>query len=329
MKCVNCGANLEQGDMFCANCGTPVKKETNINKEVQNKNMYMYERNESQQVNYNKEKPIRENYKNQANYTKNNNVNSNSSDIIKICMLTVITIVLIGGIAFGIYKMFGVFVNTNGKEPDSNENIGIGQTIENTSNGNFATNQIIDLGGATDSTSNNSNTVNNQYSSYKVNFDGFNLYIPNDLIYQIDYVNDMLNIGDVNQTWINEFGISKGSYQAIKQNKELLVTTLTQTLGENSVIGTPNIENIGGIEYITLECVYNGINVLIAYAGLNSMYTASSVIYNEDNNYNREYLNIMSSIISTAQYVGESQYLEVDETINLNKIKDAIEKVVE
>ena len=186
MKCIKCGMDLKEGDIFCANCGTPVPKNNN---EVQSENM---------QMNYNYQP-------NNQNYGQAYKKNSNSSDIIKICSATIIIVAIIAAVAFVIVSIFS--------KKDEKNNYGE-QPINNTEN--FAN---YNNSGNTSEESGNSGNINEKDSSYKVNFKGFKLYIPDNLIYQVDSTNNLIAVGDSLQTWIANLDIQQAPFEKVKQKR--------------------------------------------------------------------------------------------------------------
>lgn len=320
MKCVNCGADLGQDDKFCGNCGAQVKKEENNNEGV-NQNMFMYDRTEGQNINYNQQSQMDSfnNRQQPQQYGQPNQQGKNMNDIIKICVLTIIALALLGGIVFGMYKMFTAFFNDEKKVAQNNNYSNVNDNIYN-NNKNEA-----------DSGENNNGTLlSNNNSTYKVNYSGFNWFIPDDLMYQIDYSGDTLIIGDTYETWVAQLKVLPNvSIEKLEQNKNQLVAMISQTSTiDNVIIGTPSVENIGDKKFIILECEYSGVKMIIGYAGLNSMNTLAFQILNDNNDYNREYLTRLSEILESAEYTGESKYMEIDEGINIKEIIEATQKAI-
>ena len=144
----------------------------------------------------------------------------------------------------------------------------------------------------------------------------------------MDYNNDAINIGDAESTWIIQLGIMKSPFQQLKQNKSYLSTCLMQEFS-GATVSNATVETIGGVEYVLLECNISGTNMIIEYAGLNSMYTAYFEIMNENNDFDRNTIKNLSSIISSAEYTGDSTYMKLNEQINMTGIYKAFNKALE
>lgn len=299
MKCIKCNNELGANDKFCSICGTPVQK---MNDEVENKNTYIYDRPREQQYGY--ERPVNKVGQQSINYgqayTKRNNENSN---IIKICVS-----IIVGLIAVAIIFIVGIniYQSTN---KDENNGTNINQTSEQLTNnqGNNGTNT----------------TTVSKTNSYKVNYKGFKLYIPDTLIYQM--ASDGIQIGDAQATWVADFGIQQqASFQRLKQYKNSLSSTLIQANPGISISDVKD-ETIGGVEYLLLECNDAGNNTIIGFAGLNSMNVAFFEIMNENNDFDKENIKNISTIISNAEYTGESTYIKSNENTKITGIDKAIE----
>lgn len=297
MKCNNCGTNLGESDAFCPSCGTPVQRTNNVN----NEGNYTYERGVNQQMNYNQQQG-----QYQQNYGQPYQKSKNAGDIVKICVGTLIGLAILVAIIFVIYSVTSALNKNN----DTN----------------------IDNPGTSTSIDNNSGVTpvsNNKSSSYKVNFNGFKLYIPDNLMYEMDYTNDAIVIGDADQTWVAQLLIKQGSFQQIKKNKNQLNSLLTEEFGGyNAKVSNAVIETVGGVEYVLLESEVSGTSMIVGYAGLNSMYTACFTLMNEDNDFNRDMLKDLSKIISNAEYSGDSSYMKSNEGIKATDLNKAFDKIL-
>lgn len=321
MKCNNCGADLGANDVFCSNCGTPVQKESTKSND-QNENMYTYERNVNQQQ---QQKPINQNYGQANNYGQPYQKTKNAGDIVKICIGTLVGIIILAAIVFIIYSVMSALDKKNNDADISNNPTSTSSSTIN-NNSSAVTTPISNNQSSAVTTS----VSNNKSSSYKVNYAGFKLYIPDNLIYEMDYTNDAVLIGDAERTWITQFLIKQGSFEQLKKNKNQLRTYLLQEFSAyNANVKDATIETIGGVEFILLECEAAGEKMLIGYAGLNSMYSACFTMTNEDNNFNRDLLKDLATIIDTAEYTGDSQYLKTNENIKLTDVNKAFEKTME
>lgn len=307
MKCVKCGNELGENDMFCPICGTPAKK---VNGEVKNQNTYTYDRPVNQQVNYGGQS---NNYGQANNYGQQYGKSKNTNDIVKICVITIIVFIILASL----------FVIGRAIMKAADETISKG----NLSNDYSTTTPDTSTSG-TGSVTSTSSVSTSKSNSYKVSYAGFKLYIPDTLIYEMDYINDAINIGDAESTWIAQLGIKQGSFQQLKQNKSYLSSYLMQEFS-GATVSNATVETIGGVEYVLLECNISGTNMIIGYAGLNSMYSAFFEIMNENNDFDRNTIKNLSSIISNAEYTGDSTYMKSNENIKMTGIDKAFDKALE
>lgn len=150
-------------------------------------------------------------------------------------------------------------------------------------------------------------------STYKINFAGFTLRIPDNMTYKIS--TKTLMVGDEAGTWMVELTIADGSYTKLKTNKSQLHSYFQQ----NGITSKPaEVKTLGSSEFITIEMEKGGLNFVGAYAKLNSMKTAWMIVYNQDNTFDYDIVKQISSIISTAEYNESSHSIEEDPIIDFN-----------
>ena len=298
MKCLKCGNELGANDMFCPACGTPAQKS---NEEVKNQNTYNYDRPVNQQVNYG----------GQANqYGQQYGRSRNTSDIIKICVTTILLIIILGCL----FMIGKAIFKGNNKVNNTNTSNDSSLTTSDVSSGSGTLQQV-------------SSVSTSKSNSYKVSFNGFKLYIPDKLTYEVDYINDAINIGDTDSTWVAQLGIGDFSYKEMKQKRNYISTMVAQQYS-GVTVSNVTVEKIDGVEYLLVEVNMYGINTLIGYAELNSMNTAVVAIVNENNDFDRSVLKNISPIISNAEYTGTSSYMKSNENIKLDVLKKAAEDVI-
>ena len=364
MNCINCGANLTEGDKFCPNCGTPVQRNNinNIEKNVEqgfqkesinpngfqnnmninnennsqdnstnmnynnNNDMYTYQRqNQNQNIYQNNYQNPNNNYQNPNRYQVNNSRFGNGLNLAKIIVAIIVVVIAILVIVL-LMSLFKRIYN-------GAKQVIVESEISNTIN-NLNTNIISGESNNTTNTSTISNTISsggytprNRTSSYKVRCEGFNFYVPDDLIYYTD-TDGSIMVSDTLGTWIIHFGVFQTPYQQIRQNKNSLATTMTEQYSDVRV-NMAQIETVDGVEFITLEVSGYGDNFLMGYAELNSMYTLGFEIYTEDNDFDREKLKTLANLVSTSEYTGESSYLQKEEKIKMNDVIEAFKKTAE
>ena len=307
--CVKCGANLEEQDKFCPNCGTPVQRGNNNEGGMQT-NTYHYERPTNQP---------KTNYGSQNHGQSYQNTNQ-SGGIGKVVVIILLIMAVIASIGFVIYAI----TSTSGKNNDSNMK-------EKSNNSSISSSNSNNNGSSTSSTNSGNMTpvTNQQTSSYKVNYGGFKLYIPDDLIYEMDYTNKAINIGDASSTWVSQLAIQQVPFKNFKQNKSQIKAVLDELLNNEAKVSSATIETIEGVEFIIAEVNAGGMNVCIGLAELNSMYSACMVIMNEENDFNREYFKRYATIIRTAEYTGDSSYMNTNSKIKIEDIKNALQRVTQ
>ncbi len=313
MKCNNCGTELGEKDIFCPKCGNPSQKKGGNNMQSNNGEMYNYDRPVNQQINNNIQRPNSQNYGQSNMYGQQYGNNRGNGSVVKTCIVIVAIIAVVG---FVIYLIVSTVNKDNNKSEIANNPTNIVTSS--------TTSQTSDYG-----TTSTSNTQRNS-STYKVNFGGFKLYIPDDLIYITDATNDMLYIYDDLATWVVSMRIEKGSYQQLKQNKSSLSGYFSESLSSyNATVSNATVENIDEIEFIIMEIKISGKNELLVLTELNSMYTACFEISNENNDFDRDVLKNLTSIIRTAEFNGDTKNLEIKGNIKATDIDKALQKIAE
>lgn len=317
MKCSNCGTELGENDVFCPKCGTAIQKKGGNNMQNNNGEMYNYDRPVNQQINNNAQRPNTQNYGQPNMYGQQYGNNGGNGSVVKTCIIIVIIVAILAAVGFVIYSIVSA-VNKNNNRSDITNNptsISTPSTTQ-TSNNDYGTT-------TTSSTQRNAST-------YKVNYGGFKLYIPDDLIYQMDATNDAINIGDALSTWVAQMSIQQLPFQQLKQNKSYLSSYFSEYLSSyNATVSNATVENIDGIEFIIMELKVAGTNELMGLAQLNSMYTACLEVANENNDFDRNVLKNLTSIIRTAEFSGDSKNLEVKGNIKTTDINKALTKAAE
>lgn len=311
MKCSNCGTELGENDVFCSRCGIQIQeKEGN---DIQNKNeeMYSYDRQPiNQQINNGQRQ-------NQQNYAQQYGNNGRNGSVVKVCIIIVIIVAILAAVGFIVYSIVSTINKNNNKSEVTNNqtNITIPSATSQTSNNDDKTTV--------------SNTQRNS-STYKVNYGGFKLYIPDNLIYQMDTKNNAMNIGDTLSTWVAQLSIKKLPFQQLKQNKSYLTNYFSEYLSSyNATVSNATVENIDGIDFVIMELKVAGTNELLGLAELNSMYTACFEVANENNDFDRNVLKNLTSIIRTAEFNGDAKNLEVKGNIKTTDIDKALQKAAE
>ena len=325
MICNNCGKELGENDAFCPHCGASVQGGGN-SVPNESREMYNYERPQVNQQGSYSQRP--------NNYSSQNNGNHRST--VKVCVILVIVVLVISVLIYYGSIIFNSAQKTIEEADKANNTASstseVGQTptasttqntqITNTSTGTATTNST-DLG-----TTQVADT--SRASSYKVSFEGFNLYIPDNLVYQVNTTQKALNIGNSPSTWVAQIGIMNKPYQIVKQNRNYLSNYFLKSFASyNPTVTNTTVETVDGIEYVLMEVSVAGTKELIGFAQLNSMYTICFEIRNENNDFDRNTLKNLTSIIRTAEYSGTVKNLEVNEKIKASDISKEIQKALD
>lgn len=313
MKCSNCGTELGENDVFCPKCGTAIQKKGGNSVPKKSEEIYNYDRSQvNQQGNYNQGQNA-QNYGTNDMYGQQYGNNGGSGSVVQTCIIIVIAVAVLAAVGFVVYSIVSA-INKNNTSGGVNNETSIA-TSSTLNNDYEATAQV---------------SSTQKSSTYKVNYGGFKLYIPDNLIYEMDTTNDAINIGDALSTWMAQLSIQKLPFQQLKQNKSYLSSYFSEYLSSyNATVSNATVENIDGIEFVIMEIEVAGTNELIGCAELNSMYTACLEVANENNDFDRDVLKNLTSIIKTAEYNSDTKNLEVKGKIKTTDINKALQKVAE
>lgn len=183
---------------------------------------------------------------------------------------------------------------------------------------------IIAISSFNDNKSNNSENnndsstvINNSKSSYTVKFKGFTFKIPTNLVYETQ--SDSILLGDEEGTWAAYIEVVEGSYSQMLSKKSQL-QSIYQSMGYTSSVAVE--KTIGGMSFITLEISKSGTNALLGLAKANSMNLFGITTYNIDNEYDYKLLETISSILSSAEYIGGTNNISGFEKPDISKIAE-------
>lgn len=164
-----------------------------------------------------------------------------------------------------------------------------------------------------------SEVINKQQSTYTVKFKGFTFKIPTNLIYQNN--EKALVVGDEASTWETAIEIVSGSYSQLATNKSNLIPAYQQIgFSANNV----NQKTYGGLDFITIELSKGGTNALLALTKANSMNIFGATTYNLNNNFDYNKITEIAKILSTAEYIGETNNITETIKADLEPVKELL-----
>lgn len=289
MNCKKCGALMTSEDQFCKNCGTAVSTTGGV---VGNGQQQM-----GGQVMNSQSSPIQSNVSMNGAYNGQGNWN-------------------MGGQAGNNMQV----TPNNGGNKNVLVGVGIVLVIAVMAVVIFLGKSMLDGNSSNGGSGSSMPATTLSGSAYKVNMGGFTFSIPDNYVYEAEA--GALNIGDSAGTWVVEIGVASGNYSQVKANRSQLRGAVQQS-GYSAT--DAKVQTLGGVEFITLELQMSGMNVIMAYAELNSMYTAAIAAYNLDNEFDYSLLENIAPTISSASYVGESTNIEGNSKIDMDVVMSAID----
>lgn len=370
MNCGKCGANLEPNDSFCPICGAPVPTQNqyqNNNGGMQNGNVgFSYERPVSEQMYNNVQQPnvqqdMGQNYGQPAGNLggqKPNGKNSNNNmKMIVICIIVIAVIITLGVLGYtmisaskkdkeegNVEKKSSQNVENNNREtnknnnsnndynydyPNTNNNYDDDYLFNTNENNNSNYNDPFSNNTGNNTTTPNQNTTKPD-STYTAELGGFELYVPDKLLYQVDTATNNLSITNQEDSWVVSIQIIEGSYQNIKQKKATLKSAFLQQQSSlsNPEVSDAKVETINGVEYILLEVSADGENGIVAYTQLNSKYSAAIVAMSEED-FDRTPLKEVAPIFSTANFTGKTSNIKANTEINMDEVQKIYKNLAE
>lgn len=304
MNCKKCGSPLTVDDQFCKNCGAPVDAQigqNNVQQPTVNQT-YQAQQPVNVQPSYqNNGQQVSQTGYNQSNYMQQPNQSNGqpkqNNNTTKYIIIGVVVVVVVIAAVVIIMNMLGGENNDNNNSNNANNNNNYGEQNSN---------------------NNTNNEVNNtSNSTYNVKFGGFTFKIPTDLVYETDI--DALYIGDEDNTWIAAIEVVDGSFNQLENNKNQLIP-LYQQSGYSAA--NLNQQTYEGLDFITLELSFSGQNAILGFARANSMYIFGATMYNLENEFDYDLVSNVASVLSTAEYSGETNNISSFNKADITIIDD-------
>ncbi len=150
-----------------------------------------------------------------------------------------------------------------------------------------------------------------QQNLYRINFEGYQLDIPQDYIYYVS--GDKLYVSDSQNTWYAAIQIVEKSYEEINTNKAI---ERFRKLGYH--IALAEEKNISNRKYYAVELQSGTKYALVAYSKADANHLFAFTAYNPNFAIDYAILENISSILDSATYLGEPG------TINQSSMVDVI-----
>ncbi len=281
MKCIKCGATLDENDLFCLNCGFPAQRSNNSEDSDYSNN----------QDNNNSETNTKENIK------ENSGIN-----MAKIICAILVLLIIISIAAF--------IIHVNNRDSEK-----INTSVNNSTTSSIPT-QITNLHG-----------MNNQY---KVKHKEFNIYIPGNLDYEMDFADNTVIVSDENKNWTAILYIDKIPYEIIRENRDEFPTLFSELYSNyNLSMKIPTVELFEETEYLIIDGSSDETNIMIGISQIDSDYSLCFEAFSNDNEYRKNILENIKFILSNVEYEGNTKYLKQDNSIKVTDISSNLQNIIQ
>ena len=314
--CTNCGAQLNQTEGFCVNCGAKIENieesENNINQtnsttvssndepsiinstEAINNNLNNIPMNNSANNNFDNNNNNNNLNTNMTNNNPENNKPQGNNNGIKMAIIGAVCGVAGAAVVFFIILIIIGSSISNDVTSDEPNNTG--------SNG-----------------SGDASTVGTV--TYKQYLEGFQLNIPAEIYSYVE--SDTLFIYDTDDTWAASVIVGPVSYsKMVAQQKSLTIIFNSDGTTAKNV----KEEKYNGKGFLTVEISSSNYNYLFAYTEANSANVFGISLQTIDNDYGYDELNELSTILSSATYVGTTTNMKTDNFKDL-KVKEKLKEL--
>ncbi len=317
MFCKKCGAELQSGVKFCANCGSAVEEEVNtVNSNEEQVNNEAVEVQSTVESNVATAEPT-----SSVDTSSPTAVPTNAAPmqqpvqpVYQVPMqpankkkdyIFIIAIVVIGLALIAIPILLSV--GKEDKKTTSNTNSNILSNSNSGYNTNTNTNSGYNTNTNTNSGSNsntNSNSGFNNVSGQQVTLSGYTFTLPANAEVEVDD-------GDVTFDHLRsatDFGyitVQDGNYDEIKTSKEILQQYLQATTDE-FVVGSMTVSTYNGVEFIVLPLSQENLTMICGFTKLSNTEFAMVMVMNMSYKADYTLLNEMATIIKNVKKAGAS-----------------------
>lgn len=225
--------------------------------------------------------------------------------------LTIVLILVVVAIMLVI-----MFVLLNNKEDSKSDNKK--DVVENNVVVSNAINDVAPKNTSANNVSGNTiSQTNTATSYYKVKLENCQLKVPDNLIYKVN--GEELMLMDEDATWVAQVCIQEGSFSSFTESN---VASYLRSAG--MTVNNTKETTIGGLNAIVSEITMSGINMLVAYVRINSMYMGCIALYSSDYaTYDYNSLNTVAKVLTTVQISEEEPSTSVNlSTDNFSKFSD-------
>ena len=154
--------------------------------------------------------------------------------------------------------------------------------------------------------------------NYNIRYNGYLFKIPNEMNHEI--YNGNLILSDKKNTWNSIVNIVDKSYEILYKEEKKYIKSLEE---KGIKVVSSNEKTYSGTTYLTLEINSEEKKGLLVFSNLSSSSCIMIIITDDDNRYNYNSLNSLSTIIKNTSYYGEKAS-RITSLFNEKDIKEAL-----
>lgn len=255
MKCLKCGAELQEMDLFCPRCGEKVVR-INPNEGISN----------------GEQQPKKK-----------------SSTVLIVIIVVLVIALLIGGIVFFIHKVNKLFSKefilgsilegTLGNDINDELSEELLEGIFTEGMNSISNGTVLDI------TSGNNDTAKfDKNNAEQVDYNGFRFYLPNTLEKSVE--DKGIAIRDVDNQWFAMLIINEGNLIDNIQDsliRDIVIKGLNETQQDIKITSSSTV-TINGVDYVLFEGEQGGETLVLAFAKINSEYMLTTCLTATDGN---------------------------------------------